>query len=114
VTALSSCEAEYIALTETCKEVVWLIDIAKGMDVNVKEPITIFTDSQSCMAMIKNEKFSGRTKHIDARYHFIRDQVSRGRVQLKYVPTDINIADLMTKPLGSVKTEALRRLAGLE
>lgn len=114
VTALSSCEAEYVALTETCKEVVWLVEIARSFDAEINEPITIFTDSQSCMAMIKNEKFSGRTKHMETKYHYIREQVMIGRIKLEYVPTDVNIADLMTKPLGGVKTEALRKLAGLE
>jgi transposase InsO family protein len=113
VTALSSCEAEYIALTETCKEVVWLIQVARGLDVNITTPIIIHTDSQSCMAMIQNEKFSGRTKHIDVRYNYIRDQVRDGQIKLKYVPTEFNTADLMTKPLGKIKTEALRKLAGL-
>lgn len=114
VTALSSCEAEFIALTETCREVVWLMEIAKAFDVKINKPVTIHTDSQSCMAMIHNEKFSGRTKHIDVRYNFIRDQVTDGRVKLVYVPTEFNIADLMTKPLAGPKTEALRKLAGLE
>lgn len=111
--ALSSCEAEYVALTETCKEVTWLKQIAIALDINVKGPITIFTDSQSCIAIIENQKFSNRTKHIDARYHYIKEEVTSGRIKLIYVPTNDNIADLMTKPLQHTKINQLRTMAGL-
>lgn len=113
VVSLSSTEAEYVALTETCKEVTWLREIGKGFDLRLPEVITIFTDNQSCISMIGNEKFSNRTKHIDAKYHYIREQVTSGRIRLEYCPTAENIADLMTKPLGSIKTEKLREMAKL-
>lgn len=113
IVTLSSCEAEYVALTETCKEVTWLREIASAFEIKNNGPTTIFTDSQSCIAIIENQKFSNRTKHIDARYHFIKDQVGSGRIKLIYCPTNDNIADLMTKPLGFIKMEALRTMAGL-
>jgi hypothetical protein len=111
--ALSSCESEYIALSETSKEIVWMKRIAKDLKINVPESITIYTDSQSCISMIRNQKFSNRTKHIDTKYHFIRNLVNAGEVSLMYVSTDENIADMMTKPLGSIKIAKLRKLAGL-
>lgn len=111
--ALSSAEAEYIALTETCKEVTWIVEIAREFDLKMPEKVTVFTDSQSCISMIDNQKFSNRTKHIATKYHYIREQVTNGKIKLEYVPSQENTADLMTKPLGSTKTEALRRLAGL-
>jgi hypothetical protein len=112
--ALSSAESEYIALTDTCKEMIWLRRVAKDFGVEVDGPIKIYTDSQSAMAMCTNQKFSHRTKHIDTRYYFIKDLVSKGIVKLEYHPTETNIADMMTKPLGNIKIEVLRRLAGLE
>jgi hypothetical protein len=112
--AQSSCESEYVALNETCKEIVYLIGVCNGLDLKINLPVIIKTDSQSCISMIANEKFSQRNKHIDLKYLYIRDQVAKGIVKLEYVPTDINVADLMTKPLGSVKLSSLRRLAGLE
>jgi hypothetical protein len=111
--ALSSAESEYIALAETCKEVLWLREMMKGLDIKTSESTTILTDSQSCIAMLRNQRFSHRTKHFDTRYHFIRDHVAKGDIKLEYVPTAENTADLMTKPLGGVKTEYLRRKAGL-
>lgn len=113
IIALSSTEAEYVALSETCKELIWLIELAKSLDIDVSQPVTVYTDSQSCMSMISNHKFSHRTKHIDIKFHFVRDQVTNGKIQLTYVPTEQNIADMMTKPLGSVKMQMLRQLAGL-
>jgi hypothetical protein len=114
IVALSSAESEYVALAETCKEVIWLKEILKGMDEDSSEATTIHTDSQSCIAMIKNQRFSNRTKHIDTRYHFIRSQMEKGTVNLAYVPTNKNTADLMTKPLGGTKVEYHRRRIGLE
>jgi len=111
--ALSSCEAEYIALSETCKEVEWLKRVAKDMDIKVADNSLVFTDSQSAIAMVQNQKFSNRTKHIDTRYRYVQDQVNRGEIHLEYHQTDTNIADMMTKPLGGVKIKALRELAGL-
>lgn len=112
VVALSSCEAEYIALTETCKEVTWLRKIAEAFDMKIPEAITIKTDSQSCMAIVRNNKFSNRTKHIDTRYHYVKNLVMEGKIALEYCTTNDNAADLLTKPLGSQRMEALKRLAG--
>jgi hypothetical protein len=113
VVALSSTEAEYIALTETCKELTWLKEVAKGLAMELPETTIVKTDSQSCMAIVSNQKFSNRTKHIDARYHYIKDQVNEGKISLEYCRTEVNAADLLTKPLGSSKIESLRKLAGL-
>lgn len=113
VVALSSTEAEYVALTETCREVVWLKRIAKEFNITMPKSATINTDSQSCIALIENHRTGGRTKHMDTKYHYIKDVVRSGEVTLKYHPTETNIADLMTKPLGGTKIEALRGLAGL-
>ena len=111
--AMSSAESEYIALAETCKEVLWLKEVVKGFDVKTEKTTTILTDSQSCIALLKNQRFSHRTKHFDTRFHFLKDHVSKENIRLEYVPTNENTADLMTKPLGGIKTEYLRRKAGL-
>lgn len=112
--ALSSAEAEYVALSEASKEVIWTTRIAKHFGVELQAPVSMYTDSQSAMAMIINQKFSHRTKHIDTKYHFIKDIISKGIIELKYHPTATNVADMMTKPLGGNKMLELRRLAGME
>lgn len=111
--ATSSTEAEFVALSETCREVVWLKKLAKELSIIVPEPVTVYTDSQSSMEMVENEKFSNRTKHIDTKFHYVKDAAMNRDIILEYVKTDENVADMLTKPLGSIKIEALRRLAAL-
>ena len=106
--SLSSTEAEYIALAETCQEVVWLRDISKEFSIWNENSITINVDNQSCMKMVGRKKFSNRTKHVDTKFHFISDLKEKNYISLKYCPTDINIADMLTKPLQSVKLSQLR------
>lgn len=113
IIALSSAESEYIALTDVCKELTWIKEVLRAFDITSTDPTTVLTDSQSCISMIRNQRFSHRSKHIDVRYHYLKQQVEIGNVQLKYVPTEHNTADLMTKPLGPIKTQYLRGKAGL-
>ena len=113
IVALSSTEAEYVALSETCKEVTWMRRIAKDLNITLSSATSIFTDSQSSISMINNKKFSNRTKHIDTKFHFVQDLVNNQQVNLVYHPTETNIADMMTKPLGSIKIKVLRELGGL-
>lgn len=68
-----------------------------GVGVNSTESLKINRDSQICIALINNQRSGGRTKHMDIKYHFIKDEVLSGRVNLMYHPTTNNIADLMTK-----------------
>lgn len=112
--SLSTTEAEFVALSETTKELIWLKRLCKEFDIDIDETTNIFTDSQSCMKIITNDGFSDRSKHIDTKYHYTRDMVERSEVELVYCPTDENIADMLTKPLGSVKLAKLRRKANLE
>lgn len=111
---LSSTEAEYVALSETCKEMLWIKRLIRELEVDVDCKIRIFADNQSSIKITENDKFSNRTKHIDTKYHFIKDLAASGELELRYVNTSDNIADLMTKPLGGTKIVQLRRLAGLK
>ena len=114
VVALSSAEAEYVALTEAVKEAIWIKRIAQHFGYDSNEPAKLLTDSQSAMAIVSNEKFSNRTKHIDTKYHFIKDLKEKGLIELEYHPTATNVADMMTKPLGGNKIAQLRSLAKLQ
>lgn len=111
--ALSSTEAEYIALSEATKEVIWIRELMKCFNISVDKPTDIYVDNQSCVKIAENEKFSNRTKHIDTKFHFIRDQARKKVIAFKYVPSNENLADMMTKPLGPSKLKELRNAAGL-
>jgi hypothetical protein len=113
VVAQSSAESEFIALTEAVKEAVWVNRLTEHFQYKTAGAIKILTDSQSAIAMVENQRFSHRTKHIDTKYHFIRDLSEKGEIKLKYHPTSTNIADMLTKPLAGNKIQNLRELAGL-
>ena len=96
-TALSTCEAEYLALVETIKELLWVKQLLTEMNITVEPPIKIFVDNQAAIFLAANPSNHSRTKHIDIRHHFIREYVGAGIVELYYVDTKDNVADLLTK-----------------
>ena len=77
------------------------------------EPTILYEDNQAAICLSKNPQWHGRSKHIDIRYHFIREQVNNQNIELKYCPTNNMIADMLTKGLGKETFEKLRTLAGL-
>ena len=114
IVSLSSMEAEYIALSESCKEVKWVKMLTNSFfEFVVPDKITLHTDSQSSMKLISNQKFSNRSKHIDTKYHYVKHLVDSGEIELNYCSTDENIADMMTKPLGNIKLRKFTKDCGL-
>ena len=101
--ALSSAEAEYIAATDATCEAVWLRRILSDMEHIEEGPTVIYCDNMSAIAMSKNPVFHGRTKHIELRHHFIRDMVQNGEIQLEFVNTKEQLADIMTKAVAAEK-----------
>ena len=113
-TALSTCEAEYMALSAASQEAIYLIRIYENLTGKNCSPVKIFGDNQGSLALVKNPIKHGRSKHIDIRYHFVRDCVAEGKVELSYIPSNDNLADPFTKPLSRVKLNNLReKLFGL-
>lgn len=111
IIALSSMEAEYISLCDAAKEGIWLSRLSKDFGFSV--PLTILEDNQSTIKTAQNEIFNERSKHIDVRYHFIREMVNLKQLDLVYCPTTDMIADALTKPLERVKLEKFRSMMGL-
>ncbi|KAG8492460.1 hypothetical protein CXB51_009588 [Gossypium anomalum] len=110
--ALSTTEAKYMAITEACKEAIWL----KGLFSELNEDLqinTVFCDSQSAIFLTKDQMFHERTKHIDVRYHFIRDIIARGDIVVSKISTHENPADMMTKSLPITKFEHCLDLVGV-
>ena len=104
--ALSTTEAEYIALSQVMREVIPLLRILEELDpffgnvsksTNVKN--TIFVDNQSCIALAKAPRMNPRTKYISLKYHHFREYVKNERVNIEYINTKEQLADIFTKPL---------------
>ena len=113
VIALSSTEAEYIAQTHAAKEAIWLRTFINEIRGGEKGPLTIMGDNQGAIALAKDNKFHSRTKHIDLRYHFIREAVDEKKIAMKYIPTSDNVADIFTKALVKPKFKEFVELLGL-
>lgn len=99
--AVSSTEAEYVAMAYATKEAIWLMRVIRQFDE--LKSINIKCDNQSAMVVASREAFSARTKHIDVAHHFYRQHVSSGLITLEYVPSTENVADCLTKPVGKGK-----------
>src|ERR1700728_995295 len=114
IIALSSTEAEYIVQMHAAKEALWIRtfigEFRRGFS---SDPIPINCDNQGAIALAKDNKFHARTKHIDIRYHFIREAVENGKINMQYIPTNDNIADIFTKPLAKAKFERFTAMLGL-
>ena len=101
----STCESEYIAASEAAKEAIWLKNFIGDLGVvpAIKEPMEIFCDSESVVALAKEPRDHGRSRHIDRKYHFIRHRIEEGLLVAKRVSSDENPADPLTKGLTRVK-----------
>jgi hypothetical protein len=112
VVAQSTTEAEYMAIAEACKESVWL----KGLFAELcgdDTCINLFCDSQSAIYLTKDQMFHERTKHIDVKYHYVRDVVAKGKLKVCKISTHDNPADMMTKPVPVTKFELCSGLVGI-
>lgn len=113
--ALSSCEAEYIAMCMASKEAIWLTRLLTKTETNTDrlKGMIVLADSQSGMKLPANVSINSRNKHIDINYHFVRHVTEDGRVILLYVPKEFMVGDMLNKALGRIKLEKLRHLCGM-
>jgi hypothetical protein len=111
--ALSSAEAEYMAASQASCEAIWLRKMLINLFETDLDPTTIFCDNQSCIKLSENPVFHDRSKHIEIRYHFIRDKVQKGVVKLQYISTNEQVADILTKALPKGKFEYFREKLGV-
>ena len=114
VVALSSTEAEYVALCAAAQETVWLRHLLASIRFKQKDATVVHEDNQGTIALTKNPKNHSRTKHIDIKYHFVREAVEKKDVRLVYCPTEKMVADILTKPLPKPKFVELRRKIGVQ
>ncbi|KAJ4716700.1 Retrovirus-related Pol polyprotein from transposon TNT 1-94 [Melia azedarach] len=113
IVTLSTCEAEYVAATSCVCHAIWLRNLLKELRWSQEKPTKIYVDNKSAMALAKNPVFHDRSKHIDTRYHYIRECITRNYVHMEYVKSQDQIADIFTKPLKQEDFIRLRNSLGV-
>uniref|UniRef100_A0A2N9IG39 Integrase catalytic domain-containing protein n=1 Tax=Fagus sylvatica TaxID=28930 RepID=A0A2N9IG39_FAGSY len=116
--ALSTMESEYVACSAAVQEAVWLRRFLQrlGVTAHAEDAVLLYSDSTSALAYAKDPKYHGKAKHIELRYHYIRDMVSQGEVILQHISTGSMVADPLTKPIARdlffshTKSMGLRRI----
>ncbi|GKE41114.1 hypothetical protein Tco_1464519, partial [Tanacetum coccineum] len=112
--ALSSCESKFIAATAAATQALWLKRLLSRLTHSKEENITIMVDNKSAIALMKNPVFHGRSKHIDTKYHFIRECVEREDIQVEFVSGEYQKADILKKALPKIKFLIMRQLIRLK
>jgi hypothetical protein len=112
--ALSSCEAEFMAATSAACQALWLRNMLSDITGSEAQTVELKVDNQSAIALMKNPVFHGRSKHINTKYHFIRQCVERDQIEVKHVSGDLQKADTSTKALPRIKFCEMRSLIGVQ
>ncbi|XP_033100790.1 secreted RxLR effector protein 161-like [Anneissia japonica] len=107
VVALSTCEAEYIALCLASQEALFLKQLFSDMMCFQTKSVKVYVDNQSAICLAKNNVSNQRSKHIDIKFHFVRSEVEIGNIVVEYIPTEINTADVFTKPFSRNRIDKL-------
>ena len=98
--SLSTAEAEYISAVHAAKSVSWLHTLLRELHLISDDPINLHIDNQSTIALINlDNSVNERSKHIEVRYHWIRDAVRKGIISPSHIPSELNISDILTKLL---------------
>ena len=110
--SLSTVEAEYIVAGSCCSQLLWMKKVLTNYRI-FQDTMVVYCDNSSAIDISKNPIQHSKTKHIEIRYHFIRDLVERKIVCLEYIPTECQNADIFTKPLDRSKFETLCQVIGV-
>ena len=113
IVTLSTCEAEYVAAISSVCHAIWLRSLLKELQMLQEEATKIFVDNKSTLALAKNPIFHDRSKHIDTRFHFIRECIARKEVHLEFVKSHDQVANILTKPLKYDTFNKLQLLLGV-
>lgn len=111
--ALSSTEAEYMAISEACQEAIYLRNLMFELTGKTL-CVALYNDNQSALSLSSNSVHHSRTKHIDVRYHFVREAINNDFINVNYMSTDLMIADILTKGVCPVKHHELLNNLGIQ
>lgn len=100
-------------MSQAAAEVTWLVRLLSELGIPHKDPVTLHCDNQSALQIAKNPVFHERTKHIEVDCHFTRDKVLEGLLNLAYIPTHLQLADVLTKVLPSPQHKQILSKLGM-
>jgi hypothetical protein len=100
-------ESEIYMMSHTCREITWITRLMEAMQIKKELPIIIYCDNQGAICTSLNESMSAKTKHIRVRDLYVREATQEGLVRCQWIPSALNLADILTKPLGRVAFERL-------
>lgn len=106
--ALSYCVAEYIAASMCTCQGLWLDALMKELGMKKDVSVKLLIDNRSAIDLAKHPVAHGRSKHIETRFHFLRDNVNKGTLVLEHCRTEVQLADVLTKPLKRIRFGELR------
>lgn len=112
--ALSSCEAEFMAATMTACQGIWLRRLLAEITGQNTPPVRMFVDNKAALELMKNPVFHGRSKHIDVRFHFIRECIENGEIVVAHVDGKMQKADVLTKALARMKHDEMCKMIGIK
>ena len=111
--AQSTCDAEYIACSEAARECMWLHMLTSKINLAQSTPTPLLTDNEAALALAKDPRFHARAKHINTKWHYIRECIDNGDIHVSYVPTNDNVANILMKALPAPAFLRLRSFLGL-
>ena len=97
--ALLTVEVEFMAFSQATTQALWLLKYFEEIGLPVTQPVTIHANNNGAIALSTNDKNHQCTKHIDVCYHFVKEHTEANKVNFKYIPSALNMADFLTKPL---------------
>lgn len=113
IVTLSTTKAEFVSAAPCACQVLWLRNMLHSIGYMQKKGTVIYCDNMSTIKLSKNLVFHKKSKHIDVKFHFLRDLVNDEVVKMVYCNTDVQVADILTKPLKLETYERLRKMLGM-
>lgn len=112
--ALSTAEVEYVSASEATAQAIWLRFVLDDFGEMQADATPLFCDNMSAISMAKNPVFHQKTRHINRRYHFIRESMNEGLINMKFCPSEEQLADIFTKALPKERFNQLRLNLGVK
>lgn len=113
IVALSSCQAELMAATMAACQALWFRNLLAELMGEEPKIVKLFVDNKSAIALMNNPKFDGRSKHLETKYHFVRECVEMGQIVVQFIRSEEQRADALTKALPAAKLAIMRHLLGV-